>query len=675
MKNLTIKTQLVLALLFVGILPFVVMGITSFTKAESAISVEAFAKLEVVRDIKKNQLEQFFRYRKSDLEVLAVSDNVHSFTNELIIAHNDLEVKDHENYPVSSEKVKSVTSKYHDYFQKFNDTYGYYDVFLICAKHGHIMYSVAKESDYGENLSMGKLRDSGLGELWKMVTRSGKASLVDMRPYAPSNDEPAMFMGVPVLENGKQIAVLAIQVSDKAITAITSGRSGMGDTGEVYLVGEDKLMRSDSFLDPVNHSLKASFANPAKGSVTSDAVVNALTGKTSTEIVIDYNNNPVLSAYQPLEFTKHFNANFKWIVLAEIDEAEVTIPTESLKMSALIMGVVFLVLIIVIALVLGNMISKPIFEAVRSITESNKQVVSASSEISDSATSLAEGASNQASSVEEVSATIKESTAINTQNSENSNEADILAKTTKESAQDGLERGNELLGAMKEINSSSEKISKIIKTIDEIASQTKLLALNAAVEAARAGEHGLGFAVVADEVKSLAGRSADAATETANIIEESIKQVNNGSDIAEKASEAFGDILERINKTSNLIGEISISAKEQSQGMNQIASAMGQIDQVTQQNAATSEEAAAAAEELNAQAVSMKDTVDIVGRMVGYIDEQSVQHNTSSKSSFKKAAPMQKNKTSNFNTTAKANNHASSSNEVFPLGEDDLKEF
>jgi methyl-accepting chemotaxis protein len=607
--------------------------------------------------------------------VLAVSDNVHSFTNELIIAHNDLEVKDHENYPVSSEKVKSVTSKYHDYFQKFNDTYGYYDVFLICAKHGHIMYSVAKESDYGENLSMGKLRDSGLGELWKMVTRSGKASLVDMRPYAPSNDEPAMFMGVPVLENGKQIAVLAIQVSDKAITAITSGRSGMGDTGEVYLVGEDKLMRSDSFLDPVNHSLKASFANPAKGSVTSDAVVNALTGKTSTEIVIDYNNNPVLSAYQPLEFTKHFNANFKWIVLAEIDEAEVTIPTESLKMSALIMGVVFLVLIIVIALVLGNMISKPIFEAVRSITESNKQVVSASSEISDSATSLAEGASNQASSVEEVSATIKESTAINTQNSENSNEADILAKTTKESAQDGLERGNELLGAMKEINSSSEKISKIIKTIDEIASQTKLLALNAAVEAARAGEHGLGFAVVADEVKSLAGRSADAATETANIIEESIKQVNNGSDIAEKASEAFGDILERINKTSNLIGEISISAKEQSQGMNQIASAMGQIDQVTQQNAATSEEAAAAAEELNAQAVSMKDTVDIVGRMVGYIDEQSVQHNTSSKSSFKKAAPMQKNKTSNFNTTAKANNHASSSNEVFPLGEDDLKEF
>jgi methyl-accepting chemotaxis protein len=675
MKNLTIKTQLVLALLFVGILPFVVMGITSFTKAESAISVEAFAKLEAVRDIKKNQLEQFFRYRKSDLEVLAVSDNVHSFTNELIIAHNDLEVKDHENYPVSSEKVKSVTSKYHDYFQKFNDTYGYYDVFLICAKHGHIMYSVAKESDYGENLSMGKLRDSGLGELWKMVTRSGKASLVDMRPYAPSNDEPAMFMGVPVLENGKQIAVLAIQVSDKAITAITSGRSGMGDTGEVYLVGEDKLMRSDSFLDPVNHSLKASFANPAKGSVTSDAVVNALTGKTSTEIVIDYNNNPVLSAYQPLEFTKHFNANFKWIVLAEIDEAEVTIPTESLKMSALIMGVVFLVLIIVIALVLGNMISKPIFEAVRSITESNKQVVSASSEISDSATSLAEGASNQASSVEEVSATIKESTAINTQNSENSNEADILAKTTKESAQDGLERGNELLGAMKEINSSSEKISKIIKTIDEIASQTKLLALNAAVEAARAGEHGLGFAVVADEVKSLAGRSADAATETANIIEESIKQVNNGSDIAEKASEAFGDILERINKTSNLIGEISISAKEQSQGMNQIASAMGQIDQVTQQNAATSEEAAAAAEELNAQAVSMKDTVDIVGRMVGYIDEQSVQHNTSSKSSFKKAAPMQKNKTSNFNTTAKANNHASSSNEVFPLGEDDLKEF
>lgn len=328
---------------------------------------------------------------------------------------------------------------------------------------------------------------------------------------------------------------------------------------------------------------------------------------------------------------------------------------------------------ILLAIMIIRSITRSITQSVTSIRDGAMQITSASDQVASSSSSLAQGASEQASSVEEVSATLEESTAINTQNTDNARQADILARNANDSAKIGYQKGEELSKSMHAITESAAKISGIIKAIDQIAFQTNLLALNAAVEAARAGEHGLGFAVVADEVRNLAQRAASAAKETSDIIEEVVGQIKEGNEIAHATHTSFKEIVEQSKKVSDLIGEISIAGKEQSEGMAQINQAMGQVDQVTQQVAANSEEAAAAAEELNAQATSMMETVRILAKMVGM--ESDAPMMTQKKKpvhqmEIRKPVTMQK-KPSMTKSTSSTNR----AEEIFPLHEDDLKEF
>ena len=247
--------------------------------------------------------------------------------------------------------------------------------------------------------------------------------------------------------------------------------------------------------------------------------------------------------------------------------------------------------------------------ALNQVAEAVEQVSAASNEISGGSQSLAAGANEQASSLEEISSSLEQMTSMTKQNADNANQARTLSSGAKTAAEEGSLAMQRMSEAIEKIKLSSDQTSKIVKTIDEIAFQTNLLALNAAVEAARAGEAGKGFAVVAEEVRNLAQRSASAAGNTSEMIEESVANAETGVKISAEVTKALLAIVDGTKKANDIVGEISAAANEQSEGINQINMAVSQMDRVTQQNASSSEESASAAEELNGQAEELRRMV------------------------------------------------------------------
>ena len=270
-----------------------------------------------------------------------------------------------------------------------------------------------------------------------------------------------------------------------------------------------------------------------------------------------------------------------------------------------------------IVLIVVRNTNRTLLDAADELNRSSEQVASAAAEISSSSQALAQGASEQAASLEETSASGEELSAMTRKNADDAMHATSLMNDTSQVVEAANQTLDQMEASMHEINASSEKIGKIIRVIDEIAFQTNILALNAAVEAARAGNAGLGFAVVADEVRNLAQRSAQAAKDTAALIEESINKSGQGKVKLDDVSHAIHSITEKSAQVKCLIEELHASSGEQARGVEQISRAISQVDQVTRTSAASAEEAASAGEELNAQAESLRTVVGRLKELVG----------------------------------------------------------
>lgn len=282
----------------------------------------------------------------------------------------------------------------------------------------------------------------------------------------------------------------------------------------------------------------------------------------------------------------------------------------TLGLAALVFGIAF-------SFLLTRSITKHLRGVIDGLSEGAEQIAAASSQVASASQQLAEGTSEQAASIEETSSSLEEMSSMTKQNAQNANQTNRLMQEARQAVGKANDLMEHVTQSMDDITSASMETQKIIKTIDEIAFQTNLLALNAAVEAARAGEAGAGFAVVADEVRNLAMRAAEAAKNTANLIEGTVKKIKDGAEMVANTNSGFQTVSDSVTKSGELVGDISAASDEQVQGIEQINKAVSEMEKVIQQNSANAEESASASEELNAQAEQMREFVASLVALVG----------------------------------------------------------
>ena len=611
--KLRLSGKLIGLFLLFGLGPLIITAWLINGQAGVAMERDAFAKLEKVRQIRKNQIENLFAERLGDIEVLATADDVHKALDSFRNVYRDMEKAGKR---IGGPEWRSaLNDRLVAWLEKYKKVYSYHDLFLIDDR-GLVIYSVAREPDLGENLVTGPLKDSGLGRLFQR-SREGVA-LVDYRPYAPSNNRQTAFIGAPITEGGRFMGVIALQLPTEPIDRIMGERAGMLSSEEAYLVG--RLDGISAYRN--NRSVKEGKIGQERRDVFID---KALDGESGQTFKIGSTGQEELVSYAPIDVP-----GLNWAVICTVSTGEAFAAIHELNRDVWILGFILLLVVAVVGFHFARTISVPINEVVNIISTS-------SAEIAATVNQQERIAAQQASSVNETNTTMEELEASSRQSAEQADSAAKGAQSAMALAQQGLDRVDSTLRSMEGtrerveaiaqqillLSEQTGQIRQITELVSDFANETKMLAMNAAVEAVRAGEHGKGFSVLAVETRKLADESKRSAgrinalvmeiqkatNSTVMATEEGGKTVDEGMKITRETAETFQGVTESIHAASEGALQISMNVRQQSVAVRQVVEAMQSVNIGAKESASGIGQVKTGVQTLNEAAQTLKSMI------------------------------------------------------------------
>ncbi|MCE5301036.1 MAG: methyl-accepting chemotaxis protein [Spirochaetia bacterium] len=608
MKNkfsMNLKVKLLILFITVGLLPAAFLTYESVSRMEKSISLLSENNIDAIRKIKQRTIEEFFR---SKLTMVTYAANLQE-TGGVIQSLQD-------GCPGCTDASTDAAPE----LVSLRNAGDFTDIILF-SPGGAVLSSTSQRYGRGNAL----LHSSPA--LQKAIAASAKSPFISDFFLHPSTGEPIMLIAAPVSRGNKVYGILAATLSDYDVNRIvqesdifreataSSGHTEPGaNVGEIYLIGPDKLMRSNSFIDPDIHSVKASLSGSlsVNGIDTHAASQTVDHMRSSTGEMFNYAHKKVISSYSPM------NIPFlKWAIIADLDRDNAFLALNNMRALIAVIFLVGTILIVACALIMAWSISTPIQRVTADISGSAGALALASEKFEFASNNLDSGAAQQAASLQQTASSIEQISSNIKRNAGSVRLASDMAVSASSITLTGMATVGAALDSINEIKKSTDETAEILSTINEIAFQTNLLAVNASIEANRAGEAGRGFAAVADEIRNLAKSTSDSSKTTNKLVMNVQKNVEKGVHMSTGVMKSLNEIEASMENLLKLTKEAASASDEQSRSVEQIASTLMDMEKVVEQTSSSASETSEESKKLSQEAKKLASMVGILSNVTG----------------------------------------------------------